>query len=211
MNVRQLEAELLEESPPSEDVDGASEDSSDLPEMEGRAPSPLPELDTSTVEAVLRDLSPTPDVENPDEVETIRIQWNPLTRVSCLPSADRTFVTSDQGSVAMAQSRSEDDETAALAATVGFHRTSKEGVRRQSAVKKKNRRRHGGSRSAAAPSRSAGHRYMEDWMPHRGEEEETQEYLDRIFCEGKVTPEQFYEIKLIIRTKIKVVTSFLFF
>ncbi len=35
---------------------------------------------------------------------------------------------------------------------------------------------------------------MEDWMPHRGETEETQEDLDRIFCEGEVTPEQFYEI-----------------
>ncbi len=34
----------------------------------------------------------------------------------------------------------------------------------------------------------------EDWMPHRRETEETQEYLDRILREGKVTPEQFYEI-----------------
>ncbi len=193
INVRQLEADLMAESPLSEDVDWVSDTSPDSLEMEGGAPSPLPELDMSTVEAVLQDLSPTPDVVDPDEVETVRIQWNPLTRVSCPPSADRTSVTDDQGSASMSQSRREDDETAALAAAVGFHRTSKEGVGRQSAVKKKNRRRRRGSRNAAGPSRSAGHRYMEDWMPRRSEEG-TEEYVDRIFCEGEVTPEQFYEI-----------------
>ncbi len=188
INVRQLEADLLAESPLSEDVDWVSDTS---PEMEGGAPSSLPELDLSTVEAVLQDLSPTLEVVDPDEVETIRIQWNPLSKVSCPPSADRT---SDQGAVSTSQSRREDDETAALAAAVRFHRATKEVVGRQSAVKKKNRRRRRGSRNAAGSSQSAGHRYMEDWMPHKGEEEGTQEYLDRIFTEGKVTPEQFYEI-----------------
>ena len=191
INGRQLEADLMAESPLSEDVEWASETSSDLPETEDGVPSSLPELDTDTVEAVLQDLPPAPDVVDPEEEETVRIQWNPLSRVNCLPSTDRV---SDQGAISMSQRRREDDETAALAAAVKFHRATKEVVRRQPANKKKNRRQRRRKRNAAGPSQSAGHRYMEDWMPHRGEEEGTQEYLDRLFTEGNVTPEQFYEI-----------------
>ncbi len=183
INVRQLEADLLDESPPSEDDDRESEASSDLPE-----------LDTRTVEAMLRDLSPTPEVDDQDEEEIVRIQWNPLVRVNCPPMTDRTPVTGDRSSVSTAKKRRADDEMAALAAAVGFPRVSKEGANQQSAGKKKNKRQQRSSRNAAAVSRPSGHRHMEDWMPQRGEEEETQEYLNRIFRAGEVTPEQFYDI-----------------
>ncbi len=35
---------------------------------------------------------------------------------------------------------------------------------------------------------------MEDWMPHRGETEETQDYFHRILREGKLTSEHLYDI-----------------
>ena len=167
INVRQLEADLLADSPLSEDVDWASDDSSNPPELEeveNDSPSALPKLEMSTEEAVLGDLSPTPNEE-----ETVRIRWNPLSGVSCPQNADPVPILSSQSPASVSQTQGEEAEREALAAAVGVQRTLKKGNGRQKGGKKKSRRQQRSSAcgSAAAPSRSAGHRYMEDWMPSR--------------------------------------------
>ncbi len=109
IDVRELEADLLAESPSSTDADWVSDTSSDLIELgkritgtivenkreqsctspmitvlENNIPSPLTEFGMDTMEAVLGDISPRSDEE------IVRIQWNPLTGVSCPPSTGRT-------------------------------------------------------------------------------------------------------------------------
>ena len=157
INVCQLEADLLAESPLSEDVDWASDTSSDLPELGGEA-----------VRAVLEELSleiETPQETTPDP-STVPIRASEV-------RVERMKLTPQQQTI------------------VGKQLASKKEIGRQKRGKKNSRRQQRWSRYAAAPSRSTGHRYLDDWMPHRGETEETQEYLDRIFSEGKLTPEQF--------------------
>ncbi len=86
----------------------------------------------------------------------------------------------------MAQIQREHEEKA-LAAAIGLQRASKKEERRQMTAKKRSLRQQRLLRNAAAPSRASGQRYMEDWMFHREETEETQDNLNRIFREGKLT------------------------
>ena len=104
--MRQLEADLLAEFPLSEDVDWASDDSSNPPELEEvQNDSPLPDLEMCTVEAVLGDLSPTPEEE-----ETVRIHWNPLSGVSCPQNVDWAPMLSCQSPASVAQRERESDD-----------------------------------------------------------------------------------------------------
>ncbi len=151
-----------------EDKEGQSDISSTITGLENDIPSALPEQEMDTAETVLRDLSLMSDALNPDEdEETVRIRWNPLTRVNCPQSTDFSPILRHRDSVSAAQIQREDEEKAALAAAAGFQRKSKKGDRRQLTAKKPRRQRRL-LRNAVAPSRSSGQLYMEDWMPHRG-------------------------------------------